>query len=143
MDRPRYMNVPSPAPCHVNVAGVGKQSVWGLRIIAGTQLSLWHHFANSSIAKSGPKWLCERPLALTPRGKARSLLSRFELHDCRTTPTTIDFRQHSLYFWPLPHGQGSFRPTFFFPRPFPMLAMLPGFRSRQAMSSISAFWHHV
>ena len=24
MDRPRYMNVPSPAPCHVNVAGVGK-----------------------------------------------------------------------------------------------------------------------
>jgi len=28
------MNVPSPAPCHVNVAGVGKQSVWGLRIIA-------------------------------------------------------------------------------------------------------------
>jgi hypothetical protein len=30
---PRYMNVPSPAPCHVNVAGVGKQSVWGLRII--------------------------------------------------------------------------------------------------------------
>jgi hypothetical protein len=109
----------------------------------GTQLSLWHHFANSSIAKSGPKWLCERPLALTPRGKARSLLPRFELHDCRTNPTTIDFRQHSLYFWPLPNGQGSFRPTFFFPRPFPMLAMLPGFRSRQAMSSISAFWHHV
>ena len=34
MDRPRYMNVPLPAPCHVNVAGVGKQSVWGLRIIA-------------------------------------------------------------------------------------------------------------
>jgi len=34
MDRPRYMNVPSPAPCHVNVAGVAKQSVWGLRIIA-------------------------------------------------------------------------------------------------------------
>jgi hypothetical protein len=34
MDRPRYMNVPSPAPCHVNVAAVGKQSVWGLRIIA-------------------------------------------------------------------------------------------------------------
>jgi hypothetical protein len=31
---PRYMNVPLPAPCHVNVAGVGKQSVWGLRIIA-------------------------------------------------------------------------------------------------------------
>ena len=34
LDRPRYMNVPSPAPCHINVAGVGKQSVWGLRIIA-------------------------------------------------------------------------------------------------------------
>jgi hypothetical protein len=50
MDRPRYMNVPSPAPCHVNVAGVGKQSVWGLRIIARTQLSLWHYSANSSIA---------------------------------------------------------------------------------------------
>ena len=53
MDRPRYMNVPSPAPCHVNVAGVGKQSVWGLRIITRTQLSLWHDSANPSIAKSG------------------------------------------------------------------------------------------
>src|SRR6266542_4938885 len=53
MDRPRYMNVPSPAPCHVNVAGVGKQSVWGLRIIAGTQLSLWHYSWKSSIPKSG------------------------------------------------------------------------------------------
>src|SRR2546427_4875907 len=52
MDRPRYMNVPLPAPCHVNVAGVGKQSVWGLRIIAKTQLSLWHHSVNSSIAKT-------------------------------------------------------------------------------------------
>jgi len=37
-DVPRYMNVPSPAPCHVNVAGVGKQSVWGLRIIARSKL---------------------------------------------------------------------------------------------------------
>src|ERR1700681_2216799 len=51
MDRPRYMNVPSPAPCHVNVAGVGKQSVRGLRIIPGSQLSLLHHSTNSSIAK--------------------------------------------------------------------------------------------
>src|SRR6266571_3838882 len=51
-DCPRYMNVPSPAPCHANVAGVGKQSVWGLRIIARTQLSLWHDPANSSIAKA-------------------------------------------------------------------------------------------
>ena len=42
MDRPRYMNVPSPAPCHVNVAGVGKQSVWGLRIIACI-LSFYFH----------------------------------------------------------------------------------------------------
>jgi len=32
--RPRYMNVPSPAPCHLNVAGVGQESVWGLRIMA-------------------------------------------------------------------------------------------------------------
>ena len=53
MDRPRYMNVPSPAPCHVNVAGVGKQSVWGLRIIARTQLSLWHDCVNPSIPQSG------------------------------------------------------------------------------------------
>jgi hypothetical protein len=52
LDRPRYMNVPSPAPCHVNVAGVGKQSVWGLRIIARTQLSLWHESASSSIPKT-------------------------------------------------------------------------------------------
>src|SRR5438128_12370004 len=36
---PRYMNVPLPAPCHVNVAGVGKQSVWGLRIIACSSIS--------------------------------------------------------------------------------------------------------
>src|SRR5438876_8096463 len=50
---PRYMNVPLPAPCHVNVAGVGKQSVWGLRIIAISQLSLWHDSANSSIAERG------------------------------------------------------------------------------------------
>jgi hypothetical protein len=50
---PRYMNVPSPAPCHVNVAGVGKQSVWGLRVIARTQLSLWHDFGDSSIPRSG------------------------------------------------------------------------------------------
>ena len=49
IDRHRYMNVPSPAPCHVNVAGVGKQSVWGLRIMTRTQLSLWNHFSNSSI----------------------------------------------------------------------------------------------
>jgi len=38
-DCPRYMNVPSPAPCHANVAGVGKQSVWGLRIIACSSIS--------------------------------------------------------------------------------------------------------
>ena len=31
-DCPRYMNVP--CPCCVAAAGVGKQSVWGLRIIA-------------------------------------------------------------------------------------------------------------
>jgi hypothetical protein len=47
------MNVPLPAPCHVNVAGVGKQSVWGLRIIARSQLSLWHDSVNPSIPKSG------------------------------------------------------------------------------------------
>src|SRR5438132_10170295 len=51
MDRPRYMNVPSPAPCHVNVAGVGKQSVWGLRVIAKSQLS--HDSRHSSTPKSG------------------------------------------------------------------------------------------
>jgi hypothetical protein len=27
------MNVPSPVPCHAKVAGIGKQSVWGVRII--------------------------------------------------------------------------------------------------------------
>jgi hypothetical protein len=50
---PRYMNVPSPAPCHANVAGVGKQSVWGLRIIACSSFQLLHYFRNSSIPKSG------------------------------------------------------------------------------------------
>src|SRR6476469_647280 len=53
MDRPRYMNVPLPAPCHINVAGVGMQSVWGLRIIARDQLLLWHDSADSSIPESG------------------------------------------------------------------------------------------
>jgi hypothetical protein len=51
LDRPHYMNAPSPVPCDVNVAGVGKQSVPGLRIIPGSQLSLLHHSTNSSIAK--------------------------------------------------------------------------------------------
>src|SRR5271167_1713433 len=37
---PRYMNVPSPAPCHVAVAGVRKQPVWGLNVIARTQFLL-------------------------------------------------------------------------------------------------------
>ena len=44
------MNVPSPAPCHVNVAGVGKQSVWGLRIIACISVSTltsFHKFVNT------------------------------------------------------------------------------------------------
>jgi len=27
--RPRYMNVPSPAPCHINVSGVGLHSRLG------------------------------------------------------------------------------------------------------------------
>ncbi|MBZ5668043.1 MAG: hypothetical protein LAO30_26110, partial [Acidobacteriia bacterium] len=54
MDRPRYMNVPSPAPCHVNVAGVGKQSVWGSRIIACISvltLTSFQKFVNTK------KWL--------------------------------------------------------------------------------------
>src|SRR5437879_6836747 len=51
LDCPRYMNVPSPAPCHAKVAGVGKQSVWGLRIIACSSSSLLHHSRNSSIPK--------------------------------------------------------------------------------------------
>jgi hypothetical protein len=48
---PRYMNVPFPAPCHVAVASVGKQSVWGLRIIASSSIQLLHHSGNSSIPK--------------------------------------------------------------------------------------------
>ena len=57
--RPRYMNVPSPAPCHANVAGVGQQSVWGLRIITRSQLSLWHYSLNSSIPPSvGTHMVC-------------------------------------------------------------------------------------
>ena len=39
IDCPRYMNVPSPAPCRVVAASVGKQSVWGLRIIACISIS--------------------------------------------------------------------------------------------------------
>jgi hypothetical protein len=44
------MNVPFPAPCHVAVAGVGKQSVWGLRIIACSSISTvtpFRKFVNS------------------------------------------------------------------------------------------------
>ena len=53
MDRPRYMNVPSPAPCHANVAGVGKQSVWGLRIIGCSSISTvtsFRKFVNTKVA---------------------------------------------------------------------------------------------
>src|SRR5207244_6451109 len=65
---PRYMNVPSPAPCHVNVAGVGKQSVWGLRIIARTQLSLCHDSTDSSIARNGvcPAMVVHENFSTTP-----------------------------------------------------------------------------
>jgi hypothetical protein len=49
--RPRYMTVPFPAPCHINVAGVGQLSVWGLRIIACISSSLLHHSCDSSIPK--------------------------------------------------------------------------------------------
>ena len=69
MDRPRYMNVPSPAPCHINVAGVGKQSVWGLRFIACVSLLLSHGFRNSSI----PKWWWQAVRLLR--------ITRQELHD--------------------------------------------------------------
>ncbi len=41
------MNVPSPAPCHVAVAGVGKQSVWGLRIIACSSIITLASFRES------------------------------------------------------------------------------------------------
>jgi len=39
---PRYMNVPSSAPSHVGVAGVGKQYVLGLSII-GLYLTFYSH----------------------------------------------------------------------------------------------------
>ena len=45
------MNLPCSARCHVNVAGVGQQSVWGLRIIACDSSSLLHHSSNSSRPK--------------------------------------------------------------------------------------------
>src|ERR1700722_7759245 len=76
MDRPRYMNVPSPAPCHVNVASVGKQSVLGLRIIASSQLSLWHYSANSSIPQRG------KIRAGCPFVSNRVNELRFSLHAC-------------------------------------------------------------
>src|SRR5215471_1495784 len=43
------MNVP--CPCHVSAAGVGKQSVWGLRIIAESQLQIYHIYSNPPIAE--------------------------------------------------------------------------------------------
>jgi hypothetical protein len=48
---PGYMSVPFPVPCHARVAGVGQQSVWGLRVIASSSSSLLHHSRNSSILK--------------------------------------------------------------------------------------------
>ena len=51
---PLYMNVPSPAPCHVNVAGVAKQSVRGLRIIACISLITLALFRKSV---NSPEWL--------------------------------------------------------------------------------------
>src|SRR5947209_407505 len=58
-DCPRYMNVPFPAPCHVAVAGVGKQSVWGLRIIAcisvSTLTSFWKFVNTQKWRAAGSK----------------------------------------------------------------------------------------
>jgi len=89
------MNVPSPAPCHVNVAGVGKQSVWGLRIIAGTQLSLWHYSKNSSIAKTANQNIVAQLLLV---GFRFSLLARVtvdlttsRLYDPHTSPWALIF----------------------------------------------------
>ena len=52
-DCPRYMNVPLPASNHGWVAAVKEHSVWGLRIIVESQLSLWHDSSSPSILKSG------------------------------------------------------------------------------------------
>ena len=69
INRPRYMNVPSTARCHVNVAGVGKQPVWGWRIIASISVfnftfSISHDFRNSSIPKSDYYCRCLHPVRL-------------------------------------------------------------------------------
>src|SRR6266571_4172504 len=60
---PRYMNVPSPAPCHVNVAGVGKQSVWGLRIIACSSILTVTSFLKFVNTQKVVAWL----VVLAPR----------------------------------------------------------------------------
>ena len=82
------MNVPSPAPCHVNVAGVGKQSVWGLRIIARSQLSLWHDSANPSMPES-------TSIGVMFGASGSSLLSRRRFYgpslDYQTGATNVNF----------------------------------------------------
>jgi hypothetical protein len=61
-DCPRYMNVPFPAPCHVAVAGVGKQSVWGLRIIACSSISTVTSFPKFVNTQKAPgKWVSSEP----------------------------------------------------------------------------------
>ena len=50
-DCPRYMNVPR--PCCVAAAGVGKQSVWGLRIIAELSITTLTFFSDPVNSK---KW---------------------------------------------------------------------------------------
>jgi hypothetical protein len=85
------MNVPSPAPCHVNVAGVGKQSVWGLRIIAYISvytLTSFYKFVNT---KSGGL-TSELPTILDPiraqrqRPQAHGLMLPNDQFDLRKLP---------------------------------------------------------
>jgi hypothetical protein len=60
-----------------------------------------------------------------------------------TVESSIYLRQHFLYFKPLPHGQGSLRPTVRFRSTDPvLLAEFPVLERLRVMASILTFGFH-
>ena len=83
---PRYMNVPCPAPSHICVDGVGKLSVWSLRIIVESQFSLCHQFGNLS---NREKWRGKSGAGCRNRTCFVSLKRRVHIHICQSRKNLV------------------------------------------------------
>ena len=77
------MNVSLPAPSHICAAGVGKLTVWGLRIIAEFLISLCHHFENLSNMQN---WEAGRESNSDLRLRKAPCLIRYTTHPLVTAP---------------------------------------------------------